>query len=208
MQSIHSKRDAANWASKYTIMSFIICYISATIGSCESLSRASRPSLKSLVIGGPKLACPNSSAKPRPIDRRRITGSRSTTSSRRLGFRASRSIGGFDRTRMVSILQGFVAGEAIPPIDVLILPTLNDISGQPFKYRVLAGVHRFYASMAAGFELCRPPRAGFAHEPPRNNSAGDRGRRARCPEDAQRSGTSDGSAAIRVRHPDRVGCVA
>ena len=60
---------------------------------------------------------------------------------------------GFDRTRMVSILQGFVAGEAIPPIDLLVLPTLNDISGQPFKYRVLAGMHRFYASMAAGFEL-------------------------------------------------------
>ena len=60
---------------------------------------------------------------------------------------------GFDRTRMVSILQGFVAGEAIPPIDLLVLPTLNDISGQPFKYRVLAGVHRFYASMAVGFEF-------------------------------------------------------
>ena len=33
------------------------------------------------------------------------------------------------------------------------LVALNDISGQPFKYRVLAGVHRFYASMAAGFEF-------------------------------------------------------
>jgi hypothetical protein len=54
---------------------------------------------------------------------------------------------------MVSILRGFVGGEAIPPIDLLILPTLNDISGQPFKYRVLAGVHRFYALMAVGFEL-------------------------------------------------------
>jgi hypothetical protein len=60
---------------------------------------------------------------------------------------------GFDHARMVSILKGFVAGEAIPPIDLLILPTLNDISGQPFKYRVLAGVHRFYASIAAGFEF-------------------------------------------------------
>jgi len=60
---------------------------------------------------------------------------------------------GFERTRMVFILQGFVAGEAIPPIDLLVLPTLNDISGQPFKYLVLAGVHRFYASMAVGFEF-------------------------------------------------------
>ena len=60
---------------------------------------------------------------------------------------------GFDPTRVVSILHGFVANEAIPPIDLLILPTLNDISCQPFTYRMLAGVHRFHASMAAGFEF-------------------------------------------------------
>src|SRR5271154_3453503 len=34
---------------------------------------------------------------------------------------------GFDRTRMVSILKGFVAGAEIPPISLLILPALNDI---------------------------------------------------------------------------------
>jgi hypothetical protein len=60
---------------------------------------------------------------------------------------------GFDHVRMVSILKAFVTGATIPPIDLLILPTLNDISGQPFKYRVLGGVHRFYASIAAGFEF-------------------------------------------------------
>ena len=102
------------------------------------------------MIGGPNLACPNSSAKPRPIDRRRITGSALDDIEPPFRLPSKR---GFDRTRMVSILQGFVANEAIPPIDLLILPPLNDISGQPFTYRVLTGVHRFHASMAAGFEF-------------------------------------------------------
>jgi hypothetical protein len=61
--------------------------------------------------------------------------------------------GGFVRDRLVSILKGFVADAEIPPVDLLILPQLADISGQPFKYRVLGGVHRFYASIAAGFEF-------------------------------------------------------
>ena len=60
---------------------------------------------------------------------------------------------GFDRARFVSILKGFVADAEIPPIDLLILPQLADISCQPFKYRVLGGVHRFYASIATGFEF-------------------------------------------------------
>ena len=56
---------------------------------------------------------------------------------------------------MVSILKGFVVGDEIPPVDLLILPPLADISRVPFKYRVLAGYHRFYASIVAGFE-CVP----------------------------------------------------
>jgi hypothetical protein len=60
---------------------------------------------------------------------------------------------GFDRARFVSILRGFVANAELPPIDLLILPALADISGQPFRYRVLSGFHRFYASIAAGFEF-------------------------------------------------------
>ncbi len=59
---------------------------------------------------------------------------------------------GFDRARFAFILEGFVADAELPPIKILILPKLTDISGQPFKYRVLDGVHRFYASIAAGFE--------------------------------------------------------
>lgn len=60
---------------------------------------------------------------------------------------------GFDRARTVSILKGFVADAEIPPVDLLILPPLADISAPPFKYRVLGGVHRFYASIAIGFDF-------------------------------------------------------
>ncbi len=62
---------------------------------------------------------------------------------------------GFSRERMVSILRGFVASDEIAPIDLLALPPLADISRAPFTYRVLGGMHRFYASIAAGFE-CVP----------------------------------------------------
>ena len=59
---------------------------------------------------------------------------------------------GFERERLTRILKGFVAEDEIPPVSVLILPLLADISTAPFRYRVLDGVHRFYASIAAGFE--------------------------------------------------------
>jgi hypothetical protein len=58
---------------------------------------------------------------------------------------------GFERCRMVSILRGFVDDAEIPPIVVFPIPPLHDISGDPFKYRVADGFHRFYASLAAGF---------------------------------------------------------
>jgi hypothetical protein len=60
---------------------------------------------------------------------------------------------GFNRERMVSILKGFVDDAELPPIDLLILPPTNDMSADPFKYRLLEGCHRFYASIAAGFEF-------------------------------------------------------
>ena len=103
------------------------------------------------MIGGPNPACPNSSLGLSIDDGYWVAlddiEPPFRLPSKPLDWR------GFDRTRTVSILQGFVANEAIPPIDFLILPTLNDISCQPFTYRVLAGVYRFYASMAAGFEF-------------------------------------------------------
>jgi hypothetical protein len=58
---------------------------------------------------------------------------------------------GFARERMVAIFKGFVGDIAIPPIVVFPIPPLHDLSGDPFKYRVADGFHRFYASIAAGF---------------------------------------------------------
>ncbi len=59
---------------------------------------------------------------------------------------------GFDRQRMIDVLAGIAADKAVPPVSLLILPALADISKAPFPYRVLDGVHRFYASVEAGFE--------------------------------------------------------
>jgi hypothetical protein len=66
-----------------------------------------------------------------------------------------RDFRGFDRKRMIHILMRIAADEEIDPVPVLILPPLRDISRAPFRFRVLDGVHRFYASIAAGFE-CLP----------------------------------------------------
>jgi hypothetical protein len=65
---------------------------------------------------------------------------------------------GFDRRRMVSVLSGFVAGAEIEPVPLVLLPELDDrLVGTPnryrtYSYRVRDGFHRFYASVAAGFE--------------------------------------------------------
>jgi hypothetical protein len=66
---------------------------------------------------------------------------------------APRDWHGFRRVDLVSILKGFVADGEIPPIELLVLPPLHDLSGEPFKFRVVNGYHRFYASIAAGFEF-------------------------------------------------------
>lgn len=58
---------------------------------------------------------------------------------------------GFDRKRMIDVLSGIAMDVALPPLPLLVLPPLPDISRAPFSYRVLDGVHRFYASVAAGF---------------------------------------------------------
>jgi hypothetical protein len=48
--------------------------------------------------------------------------------------------------RVVSILRGFRSGAAIPPVEVVRQPTRAD-----FRYKLVAGAHRFYCSLAAGF---------------------------------------------------------
>jgi hypothetical protein len=61
---------------------------------------------------------------------------------------------GFDRLRLISILRGFVAATEIVPVPLIRLPSA-DFPPAPFGYRVRDGFHRFYASVAAGFE-CLP----------------------------------------------------
>lgn len=61
---------------------------------------------------------------------------------------------GFDRQRLISVLNGIATGAAIAPVPLLKLPP--DLpSRAPYGFRVLDGFHRFYASIAAGFE-CLP----------------------------------------------------
>jgi hypothetical protein len=50
------------------------------------------------------------------------------------------------RERVVSILRGFRTGSAIPPVEIVFEPP-----DSRFRYRLVAGVHRFYCSLAAGF---------------------------------------------------------
>ena len=61
---------------------------------------------------------------------------------------------GFSRDRMVRVLSGFVTGAEIEPVTVVVYPPV-DLPPAIFRYRVWGGVHRFYASVAAGFE-CLP----------------------------------------------------
>jgi hypothetical protein len=71
---------------------------------------------------------------------------------------------GFDRIRMVRILHGIVTEAEIDPVPVVPMlqpaepsdPSLAwTVPRSPFSHRVKDGYHRFYASVAAGFE-CLP----------------------------------------------------
>lgn len=61
---------------------------------------------------------------------------------------------GFDRGRLVRVLQGFAEGVIIDAVPLKPFPQ-HDIQAPPFRYHVLDGYHRFYASVAAGFD-CLP----------------------------------------------------
>jgi hypothetical protein len=52
---------------------------------------------------------------------------------------------GFNRERMMKILNGILANDALPPIDV----EIADPGQRP--YRLRSGFHRFYASFTCGF---------------------------------------------------------
>jgi hypothetical protein len=61
---------------------------------------------------------------------------------------------GFDRARLISVLNGIAMGAEIEPVPLLELPT-GDFPPARYRYRVRDGFHRFYASIAAGF-ACLP----------------------------------------------------
>jgi hypothetical protein len=61
---------------------------------------------------------------------------------------------GFDHSRLVSVLDGIATGAEIEPVPLFKLPD-TDFPPAPYAYRVRNGFHRFYASIAAGFE-CLP----------------------------------------------------
>jgi hypothetical protein len=50
------------------------------------------------------------------------------------------------RERVLRILNGFRSNAAIPPIELVDAP-----AGSPFRYKLTAGTHRLYCSLAAGF---------------------------------------------------------
>ncbi|CAB3775084.1 hypothetical protein [Paraburkholderia humisilvae] len=67
---------------------------------------------------------------------------------------AMRDWHGFDRERLVRILNGIAADTVIAPVPVSTLARTG-FPESPFRYRIRDGLHRFYASVAAGFE-CLP----------------------------------------------------
>lgn len=50
------------------------------------------------------------------------------------------------RQRVVRILRGFVSGKEIKPVKFV-----YEKPGSPYRYKLVAGAHRFYCSVAAGF---------------------------------------------------------
>ena len=61
-------------------------------------------------------------------------------------FNRDSETGSTARERVVSILRGFQMGAALPPISVVALEPEAS-----YKYKLVAGVHRFYCSLAVGF---------------------------------------------------------
>jgi hypothetical protein len=61
---------------------------------------------------------------------------------------------GFNRDRLISILNGIATGAILEPVSLRELPPA-EFPPAPFCYRVRDGFHRFYASIASGFE-CLP----------------------------------------------------
>jgi hypothetical protein len=58
---------------------------------------------------------------------------------------------GFDRPRFISVLKGIVAAAEIEPVPLLELPVF-EFGPTTYRFRVRNGFHRFYATVALGFE--------------------------------------------------------
>ena len=50
------------------------------------------------------------------------------------------------RERVLRLLRGFRADDAIPPVEVVVAPP-----GYGYRYKLTHGAHRLYCSLAAGF---------------------------------------------------------
>jgi hypothetical protein len=59
---------------------------------------------------------------------------------------------GFDRARFINVLRGIAAGSEIEAVPLMELPAGDRLVLAPYRYRVRDGLHRFYGSIAAGFE--------------------------------------------------------
>jgi len=62
------------------------------------------------------------------------------------------------RERVLRLLQGFRAGDAIPPVEVV-----ENVPGYGFRDKLTHGTHRLYCALAAGFKHV-PAVKGFAWE--------------------------------------------
>lgn len=58
---------------------------------------------------------------------------------------------GFDKARLLAALQGMVAGDEMPPVPLQAISDGHEFPPAPYAYRVRDGLHRLYASVAAGF---------------------------------------------------------
>jgi hypothetical protein len=58
---------------------------------------------------------------------------------------------GFERTRLINLLKGFVAGDSIPPVPVIQLPDSGHLLRLSYRYCIRDGFHRYYGSIIAGF---------------------------------------------------------
>lgn len=57
---------------------------------------------------------------------------------------------GLDLERFVRVLRWIVEGVPVEAVPVVEMPFV-DLGSSPYRFRVRDGVHRFYASIAAGF---------------------------------------------------------